>query len=75
MDKLSVNLVYQYLRAPEANGSGTGKDRGQNPQAIVKYAFNDWLSGHLWGEYFIPGNYYSGDDDGFFARWQLYARF
>ena len=74
-DKLSVDLVYQYLRANETNGSGSGKDRGQNPQLIVKYAFNKWLSCHLWGEYFIPGNYYAGDDDGFFARWQIMAKF
>jgi len=74
-DKLSVDLVYQYLRAPEATGSGPGKDRGQNPQFILKYSFNKWLSCHLWGEYFIPGNYYSGDDNGFFARWQIMAKF
>ncbi len=78
-ERMTVDLVYQYLRANDA-GSGTGlfgngKDRGQNPQFILKYAFNDWLSGHLWGEYFIPGNFYANDDDGFFARWQLLAKF
>ncbi|MDP8215560.1 MAG: alginate export family protein [Candidatus Euphemobacter frigidus] len=79
IDKMSVNLVYQYLRANNAGPGtgvfGNGKDRGQNPQFILKYAFNDWLSGHLWGEYFMPGNFYSGDDAGFFARWQLMAKF
>ncbi|MDP8235970.1 MAG: alginate export family protein [Candidatus Erginobacter occultus] len=79
IEKMTVDLVYQYLRANEAGSGtgvfGTGKDRGQNPQFILKYAFNDWLSGHLWGEYFIPGNFYAGDDDGFFARWQLLAKF
>ena len=75
IEKMKVDLVYQYLRAPEANGSGGGKSRGQNPQVILKYAFTDWLSGHLWGEWFKPSSYYSGTDDGFFARWQLYAQF
>ncbi len=75
IERMTVDLVYQYLRAPEATGSGTGKDRGQNPQLVVKYAFNNWLSGHLWGEYFIPGDYYAGDDDGFFARWEMTAKF
>ena len=60
----------------KATGSGTGKDRGQNPQLVVKYAFNDWLSGHLWGEYFIPGDYYAEDrDNAIFARWQLMLTF
>ncbi len=79
IERMTVDLVYQYLRANEAGTGtgvfGTGKDRGQNPQFILKYAFNDWLSGHLWGEYFMPGNFYAGDDDGFFARWQLLAKF
>lgn len=79
VDKLSIGLVYQYLRANEAPSGlgvfGTGKDRGQNPQFIAKYAFNKWLSGHLLGEYFMPGNFYAGDDDGFFARWQIMAKF
>jgi len=75
IDKMSVSLVYQYLMANEANGSGAGKTRGQNPQVVVKYAFNDWLSAHLWGEYFIPGSYCSSDDPGFFARWELMAKF
>lgn len=79
IEKMTVDLVYQYLRANEAGSGagvfGTGKDRGQNPQLVVKYAFNDWLSGHLWGEYFIPGDYYAGDDDGFFARWEMNVKF
>ena len=75
IEKMSVDLVYQYLRAPEATGSGTGKNRGQNPQFVLRYNFTDWLSGHLWGEYFMPGNFHAGDDDGFFARWELLARF
>lgn len=79
IERMTVELVYQYLRANEAGTGtgvfGTGKDRGQNPQFILKYAFNDWLSGHLWGEYFMPGNFYSGDDDGFFARWEMLVKF
>ena len=75
IEKMSVDLVYQYLRAPRATGSGTGKNRGQNPQVVLRYNFTDWLSGHLWGEYFIPGNFHDGDDDGFFARWEMMARF
>ncbi len=79
IERLTVDLVYQYLRANEAGPGtpafGTGKDRGQNPQFVLRYDFNDWLFGHLLGEYFIPGNFYSGDDNSFFARWQILARF
>ncbi len=79
MEKMTFDLVYQYLRANESGSGtgvfGTGKDRGQNPQAILKYQFNDWLDAHLWGEYFMPGNFYSGDDNGFFLRWQVMAKF
>ncbi|HPJ71177.1 MAG TPA: alginate export family protein [bacterium] len=78
VQKLKVMLAYQYLRAnEEVDGPvfGDGKERGQNPQVKVSYVFNDWLSAHVLSEYFIPGNFYSGDDDGFFARWEIMGKF
>jgi len=78
VDRFQVELVYQFFRANEASDapwSGGGKDRGQNPQVLLKYAFTDWLDCHLLGEYFIPGNFYASDDNGFFARWEILGRF
>jgi hypothetical protein len=38
--------------------TGTGDDRGQYMQAVLKYKFNQHLSGHLWSEFLFPGNFY-----------------
>jgi hypothetical protein len=38
--------------------SGTGDDRGQYLQAVLKYKFSQHLSGHLWSEFLFPGNFY-----------------
>jgi hypothetical protein len=38
--------------------TGTGDDRGQYLQAVLKYKFNQHLSGHLWSEFLFPGNFY-----------------
>lgn len=32
--------------------------RGHFIQAVLKYKFNRYVSGHLWGECLFPGNYY-----------------
>ncbi|MGA2748572.1 MAG: alginate export family protein [Verrucomicrobiota bacterium] len=42
---------------PEAF-TGTGDDRGQYLQAVLKYKFNQHLSGHLWSEFLLPGDFY-----------------
>ncbi|HVM48531.1 MAG TPA: alginate export family protein [Candidatus Acidoferrum sp.] len=38
--------------------STTGNFRGHYFQTIFKYKFNKHLSGHLWGEWLLPGDYY-----------------
>jgi hypothetical protein len=47
---------------PKAAGTdaftGTGNDRGQYLQAVLKYKFNQHLSGHLWSEFLFPGDFY-----------------
>jgi hypothetical protein len=39
--------------------TGTGNDRGQYVQAVLKYKFNQHLSGHLWSEFLFPGDFYA----------------
>lgn len=36
-----------------------GRFRGQLVTAIVKFVFSQHVTGHLWSEFFLPGNYYS----------------
>ncbi len=38
--------------------TGGGNFRGHYLQAILKYKFSRHLSGHLWSEFLLPGNYY-----------------
>jgi hypothetical protein len=38
--------------------SRAGNDRGQYIQAVLKYKFNQHLSGHLWSEFLFPGDFY-----------------
>ena len=38
--------------------TGTGDDRGQYLQSILKYKFNEHVSAHLWAELLFPGDFY-----------------
>ena len=76
--KLSFSTSYFALFAdqrtyPNSVNFGDGYFRGQLFQAIMRYKFNRFLTGHLWGEYFIPGNYYSDarQDNAVFLRAEL----
>ena len=79
--KTNLAIVYNYLRANEClNGIGsfgTGKERGHMPQIILKHKFNKNISGHLWCEYFIPGDFYASNnqDPALFLRWQMVFKF
>ena len=42
--------------------TGTGNFRGQYLQTVLKYKFNQHLSGHLWGELVFPGDFYTHTD-------------
>jgi len=38
--------------------TGTGNDRGQYLQSVLKYKFNQHVSAHLWAELLFPGDFY-----------------
>ena len=74
--KAKVDVSYSYILANEETGPGGGDKRGDLVQAILSYNFTEMLSGHLWGEWFSPGDYYLADaDDAYFARWQILLNF
>jgi hypothetical protein len=45
-------------QAAEGAKINYGNDRGQYVQAVLKYKFNQHLSGHLWSEFLMPGDFY-----------------
>ena len=76
---LQVSLDYYLLFANENTFAGSqsfsdsGHFRGQLVTAWLRYRFNEHVSGHLIGEVFFPGDYYSDfrNDVGVFARYEL----
>jgi len=85
-EKMKVSADYSYVRANEhtfgravvlpALPMGDGASRGQHLLAVLEYAFNDYISGHLWAEYFHPESFYDDStDDALFLRWQLVFKF
>jgi hypothetical protein len=83
VDQVQLELGYNALFANEntrggANGfNGTGDFRGHLLTAILRYKMNEHLSAHLWGEFFMPGNYYDGTkgDDAAFLRAEVILTF
>ncbi len=80
--RLSFNAAYYALFAadqttPNAGIIGDGYFRGHLFTGVAKYKFNRYMSGHLWGEYFIPGDYYASnrDDNAIFLRAELMFTF
>jgi len=62
--KWGIFVDYNLLLAPESPldgkpGYGSGAFRGQLWSVVTKYKFNRFLSGHIWTEFFQPGDYYS----------------
>jgi hypothetical protein len=55
--------------------SGDGNFRGHFTQAFLKYKFNEHVSGHLWSEFFFPGDYYTSRTTAYFLRAELYFVF
>jgi hypothetical protein len=77
---LEFSLDYNALFADEntLQGTGTGFSsngpfRGHLGTAVLKYKFNQHVAGHLTGEIFCPGNYYTRfrNDPAFFLRYEL----
>lgn len=67
------------LEQPLANTGmfGDGNFRGHLFTGVVKYKFNRYLSGHLLGEYFVPGSYYHApaDEGALYLRAELVVTF
>ena len=63
--------------APNGGFSSGGKFRGQLLATKLIYKFTPHISGHLWGEYFFPGNFYTDDrnDTAAFLRYELVLTF
>ncbi|HRR96493.1 MAG TPA: alginate export family protein, partial [Candidatus Ratteibacteria bacterium] len=81
-EKTDLLIAYNYLRANEnldgtAPFFGDGKERGHLQQVILEHNFNKNVSGHLWCEYFIPGDFYSSNnqDPALFFRWEMIFKF
>ncbi|HOV22502.1 MAG TPA: alginate export family protein [bacterium] len=81
-EKTDLLIAYNYLRANEnldgtAPFFGDGKERGHLQQLILEHNFNKNVSGHLWCEYFIPGDFYSSNnqDPALFFRWEMIFKF
>jgi hypothetical protein len=55
--------------------SNTGSDRGQYLQTVLKYKFNQHLSGHLWSELLFPGDFYANHKLMTFLRAEIMATF
>jgi hypothetical protein len=70
----NYNLLFAYENNMSAAGfSSDGCLRGQLVSGLLKYDFNEHLSGHLLGEVFFPGDYYTKDknDVAFFGRCEM----
>ena len=84
-DKAEIELDYNALFAndtpanPTAPGfvGGSGDFRGHLFSAILRYKFNQHLSGHFWSEYLVPGNYYpdSNRDNAVYLRAEVVLTF
>ena len=86
VDKLTASLMYNALFAPErtptrqlassaAFFSDNGNFRGHYVQAVLKYQFNKYMSGHLWGEWIWEGDYYAQRDLMTFLRAEVMFSF
>ena len=85
-DNLKLLVDYHLLFADEntrkdsptvVSFSDSGSFRGQLITARLKYQYTKHISGHLLGEFFCPGNYYSHDNDdpACFLRYELMLTF
>ncbi len=69
----SLAVDWSWLRANERTGGQDGHGRGQLVTAKLIHKFSEWVSGHVWVEYFHPSSeyYMPSSDAAVFARWQL----
>lgn len=64
-------LLTAFERQTPNDCFGGGLDRGQMLQTIFRYKFNQHVSGHLWGEFVWPGNFYQHSDTMAFLRAEI----
>jgi len=76
LKELSARATYYYVGAfhdfpgtPSIYGGGTR--RGSNFQVRLDYSFSKYIKGHLLYESFMPGDFYSAQDMGYFLRFEL----
>ncbi|MDO8303093.1 MAG: alginate export family protein [Sedimentisphaerales bacterium] len=82
-DKVTIATDYYLLFADQSQGevdaqtSDNGLFRGQLVSSVLTYKFNKHIAGHLLGEVYLPGNYYShnNNDIATYARYQLVLTF
>lgn len=87
-DKVTIASDYYLLFADQSQGesknattasrtSDNGLFRGQLITSVLTYKFNKHIAGHLQGELYLPGNYYShnNNDTATFLRYQIVLTF
>jgi len=76
-DIVAVKFNYHWLYGNHhdqgtANPYAGGHHRGDLITALLTFTFTKRVTGHLTGEYFIPGDFYHrSTDNAILARWQL----
>jgi len=78
-DKLALQASVQALFADENTRGGSsifsdgGSYRGTLLTGVIKYNFNRHMIGHIWSEYFMPGDFYNEDnrDAASFLRFEI----
>ncbi len=63
------------LPAADTPFSNDGNFRGHYIQAVLKYKFTKNLTGHLWSEFLLPGDYYNSHELVDFLRAELMFTF
>lgn len=67
----SLDFKYNYIWADEESSATGETDKGHLPQIQLNHKFTDTIDGYLRVEHMIPGDYYVGNDNATFVRWQL----
>ncbi len=74
--KLLARVTYYHMSAfnpypGSAKMFGTGLDRGDNIQTRIDYVHNKHWRGHIEYERQMPGNFYTGQNNGYFLRFEV----
>jgi hypothetical protein len=69
------NINETFFGSGQGPFSNDGNFRGHYFQAVLKYKFNTHVSGHLWGECLLPGDFYVSNSTMSFLRAEIMYRF